>query len=128
VSAVVYHRLLKYHHNYRSAIAAITCNYEKAPNEIWTTDFFNWRKGGYVNGGDKNAVPMSIAGPIVQREIRKISAQNYRGHYSYHTPAPDIRTLIDESHGLGTKLQEALSKVSRTLDLGQLEDNMLFAG
>jgi hypothetical protein len=39
MSAVVYHRPLKYHHNYRSAIAAIPCDYEKKSTEKWMRTF-----------------------------------------------------------------------------------------
>ena len=114
MSAVVYHRLLRYHHNYRSAIAAITCNYEKKSNESWTADFSNWPNGGYVNRGNEAAVPMLIAGPIVQRELRASRANNRPNNYSSYpvVTTPDVRTLIDESHELDNKLREALSKVS----------------
>jgi hypothetical protein len=127
MSAVVYHRLLKYHHNYQSAIAAITCGYEKNPNETWTADLSNWWNGGYKNGGNESAVPMLIARPIVQRELRASRTNNRHydpygyGHGYNNSPVttPDVRTLIDESHALETKLQEALAKVSWTIVLHQ---------
>jgi hypothetical protein len=124
MSAVVYHRLLKYHHNYRSAITAITRDYEKKPTEAWTADFSNWWNGGYVNVGDKTAMPMLIAGPIVQRELRAWCASRsnngyYRSSLSLsHVTILDVRALIDESHALETQLREALSKVSRAHRLG----------
>ena len=114
-SAVFYHFLLKYHHNYRSAIMAImaiTCHYEKKSNESWTAEFSTWWNGGYVNRGNEATIPMLIAASIVQRELR--TSRNQRPNNRSVDPSytPDLRTLIDESHELEKKLREALSKVS----------------
>ena len=111
-SAVFYHYLLKYHHKYRSAIVAITCHYEKKSNESWTAEFSNWWNGGYVNGGNEATLPILIAGPIVQRELRATRNQRPNNGFCNFSYNPDLRTLIDESHELEKKLREALSKVS----------------
>jgi hypothetical protein len=127
-SAIAYHRLLKYRHNCRSAIVRTTCPYEIKPNEPWKADFSSWWDGGRVNGGEENDIPMLIAGPIVQRELRGRTNGPYGGGYGYGT-APDVRTLIDESCELEDKLRDALSKVSRahSLEKVKVEDNMMFA-
>jgi hypothetical protein len=39
-------------------------------------DFSNWWNGGYVNGGDESAVPMLIARPIVEHELRASRTNN----------------------------------------------------
>jgi hypothetical protein len=46
-------------------------------------DFSNWWNGGYVNGGDESAVPMLIARPIVEHELRASRTNNRlnNGHY-----------------------------------------------
>jgi BTB/POZ domain len=108
-SAVDYHCLLTFHHNYRSTIAAITSDYETIQGEAWG-EFFDCSKGGYVN---EVAVPMPIAGPIVQRELHMYKT-GHRSRYSI----PDVRKLIDESHELEAKLRKALSTVSRAYCLG----------
>jgi len=119
VSAVVYHRLLKYHYNYQSTIMAITSTYEKHPNETWVGEMSNWYCGGYLSGGDKTTMPTLIAAPIVQRELRASPSRANPGRYPHSKPmtTPDVRDLIDESHALETKLQEELSKIKLEIEL-----------
>jgi hypothetical protein len=112
VSAVVYHRLLKYHYTHRSVTVAITCAYEKEPNETWTAEFSNW-----WNGGNETAENMLIAGPIVQRELRasrRGPATNRSSSIFGMLPSySNVGALVDESRALKTKLSKAFSEVSR---------------
>jgi hypothetical protein len=111
VSAVAYHRLLKYHHTHRSVTVAITCAYEKEPNETWTAEFSNWWNG------NETAENMLIAGPIVQRELRasRRGPATNRSSSIFGMPSSysNVGALVDESRALNTKLSKAFSEVSR---------------
>jgi BTB/POZ domain len=94
-SAVVYHHLLKYHYECRSAIASLS--------RIYPIVHGSWQAGrvggdqGRRKAGDQSAGSARIFAPMVQYELWGCT---------------DLRTLLDKSYGLERGIEEALAKVS----------------